>query len=109
MDVVNLKISKRAGLTKIRQSRGLCVGMGIGTTLEDWWGGDITTAVIAHLAHTTPEEFRFPGAEFNSHVTFSTAQGAPPRVDGSMAAGNGPRLGIPPGMDVPGSPLILVR
>src|SRR5687768_2896119 len=50
MDVVNLKISKLGGLTKIRQARDLCVSMGIAMTLEDSWGGDIATAAIAHLA-----------------------------------------------------------
>ena len=47
MDVVNLKISKLGGLTKTRQARDLCVSMGIAMTLEDSWGGDITTAAIA--------------------------------------------------------------
>ena len=54
MDVVNLKISKLGGLTKARQARDLCVSLGIAMTLEDSWGGDIVTAAIAHLAHSTP-------------------------------------------------------
>src|SRR5439155_14882451 len=44
MDVVNLKISKFGGLTKVRQARDLCVSLGIAMTLEDSWGGDIVTA-----------------------------------------------------------------
>ena len=32
MDVVNLKISKLGGLTKIRQARDLCVSLGIAMT-----------------------------------------------------------------------------
>ena len=51
-------------------------------TLEDSWGGDITTAAIAHLAHSTPEQFRFTSTDFNSYVTVSTAEGRP----GDMAA-----------------------
>src|SRR5947208_6651399 len=47
MDVVNLKISKLGGLTKIRQARDICVSIGIGMTLEDSWGGDVATAAIA--------------------------------------------------------------
>ena len=77
MDVVNLKISKLGGLTKTRQARDLCVSMGIAMTLEDSWGGDITTAAIAHLAHSTPEEFRFTSTDFNSYVTVSTADRGP--------------------------------
>ncbi len=86
MDVVNLKISKLGGLTKTRQVRDLCVSMGIAMTLEDSWGGDVTTAAIAHLAHSTPEEFRFTSTDFNSYVTVSNASGAPKRENGFMRA-----------------------
>lgn len=102
MDVVNLKISKLGGLTKTRQVRDLCVSMGIAMTLEDSWGGDITTAAIAHLAHSTPEALRFTATDFNSYVTVSTAEGAPQRERGFMRAGTAPGLGIRPRMDVLG-------
>ena len=109
MDVVNLKISKLGGLTKTKQVRDLCVSMGIAMTLEDSWGGDITTAAIAHLAHSTPEEFRFTSTDFNSYVTVSTADGAPQRVNGQMAASESPGLGIKPRMDVLGKPVVVVE
>ena len=102
MDVVNLKISKLGGLTKTKQVRDLCVSMGIAMTLEDSWGGDITTAAIAHLAHSTPEAYRFTSTDFNSYVTVSTAEGAPQRVDGCMEAPNRPGLGFTPRLDVLG-------
>lgn len=108
MDVVNLKISKLGGLTKTRQARDLCVSMGIAMTLEDSWGGDITTAAIAHLAHSTPEAFRFTSTDFNSYVTVSTAEGAPQRVNGTMAASTAPGLGIQPKMPVLGAPVVVV-
>ena len=109
MDVVNLKISKLGGLTKIKQARDLCVSMGIAMTLEDSWGGDITTAAIAHLAHSTPEEFRFTSTDVNSYVTVSTAEGAPQREDGFMTASTAPGLGITPRMDVLGAPVLVVK
>ncbi len=102
MDVVNLKISKLGGLTKTRQVRDLCVSMGIAMTLEDSWGGDVTTAAIAHLAHSTPEEFRFTSTDFNSYVTVSNADGAPMRYHGFMAAGTAPGLGVTPRAEVIG-------
>lgn len=108
MDVVNLKISKLGGLTKTRQARDLCVSMGIAMTLEDSWGGDIATAAIAHLAQSTPPEFLFTTTDFNSYVTVSTAEGAPRRVNGRMAAGTRPGLGITPKMDVLGAPVVSV-
>ena len=68
MDVINLKISKLGGLTKARQVRDLCVSLGIGMTIEDTWGGDFTTAAIAHLAHSTPPKFLFTSTDFNSYL-----------------------------------------
>ncbi len=109
MDVVNLKISKLGGLTKTRQARDLCISMGIAMTLEDSWGGDIATAGIAHLAHSTPTEFLFTSTDFNSYVTVSTADGAPQRKNGRMAASNRPGLGIAPKMDVLGPPIVVVE
>ena len=102
MDVVNLKISKLGGLTKTKQARDLCVSMGIAMTLEDSWGGDVTTAAIAHLAHSTPEALRFTATDFNSYVTVSTAEGAPQREQGFMRASAEPGLGIRPRLEVLG-------
>jgi L-alanine-DL-glutamate epimerase-like enolase superfamily enzyme len=96
MDVVNIKISKFGGLTRARQARDLCVSLGIAMTIEDSWGGDITTAAIAHLAHSTPPELLFTSTDFNSYVTVSTAEGAPQRRNGRLAAPTGPGLGTTP-------------
>ena len=74
MDVVNLKISKVGGLTKARNIRDLCVSLGIALTIEDSWGGDIVTAAIAHLAHSTPPGYLFSSTDFNSYVTVSIAE-----------------------------------
>jgi L-alanine-DL-glutamate epimerase-like enolase superfamily enzyme len=109
MDVVNLKISKVGGLTKARQIRDLCVSLGIALTIEDTWGGDIATATIAHLAHSTPPELLFSTTDFNSYVTVSTAEGAPQRVNGRMAAPTAPGLGIAPRLDVLGEPVAVIR
>ncbi len=108
MDVVNLKISKLGGLTKTKQARDLCVSMGIAMTLEDSWGGDITTAAIAHLAHSTPEEYRFTSTDFNSYVTVSTATGSPQRENGFMRASTAPGLGVVPRREVIGPRVVEV-
>jgi L-alanine-DL-glutamate epimerase-like enolase superfamily enzyme len=108
MDVVNLKISKFGGLTKIRQARDLCVSLGIAMTIEDTWGGDIATAAIAHLAHSTPPELLFSSTDFNSYVTLSTAEGAPQRINGRLSASTSPGLGISVRREVLGKPLVEV-
>ncbi len=103
MDVINLKISKVGGLSKARLIRDVCVSLNIPMTIEDSWGGDIITAAIAHLAHSTPEAMRFSATDFNSYVTVQNATGAPQRVDGAMQAGTEPGLGIAPNFDALGS------
>ncbi len=108
MDVINLKISKVGGLTKARQIRDLCVSLGIAMTIEDTWGGDIVTAAISHLAHSTPPEFLFTSTDFNSYVTVSIAEGAPQRMQGRLAASSSPGLGVVPRKDVIGPPLFAV-
>ncbi len=105
MDVINLKISKVGGLTKARQIRDLCVSAGIAMTIEDTWGGDIITAAIAHLAHSTPERFLFSATDFNSYVTVASADGAPQRKHGRLAASHEPGLGVRPKMDLLGKPV----
>ncbi|MDP2470293.1 MAG: mandelate racemase/muconate lactonizing enzyme family protein [Candidatus Palauibacterales bacterium] len=104
-DVVNLKISKLGGLTRARQARDLCVSLGFGVTIEDTWGGDIATAAIAHLAHSTPPRNLFTSTDFNSYVTVRIADGAPVRLDGRMAAPEAPGLGVTPLMEMLGSPV----
>jgi len=105
MDVVNIKISKFGGLTRAVQARNLCVDLGIAMTLEDSWGGDIITAAISHLAHSTPAEFIFTSTDFNSYVTKSIAEGAPQRAEGRMSAPDKPGLGVEPRLDVLGDPV----
>jgi len=109
MDVINLKISKVGGLTKARQIRDLCVSLGIAMTIEDTWGGDIVTAAIAHLAHSTPPEYLFSATDFNSYVTVSIATGAPERRRGRLAASSQPGLGIEPRREVLGEPVFSMR
>jgi L-alanine-DL-glutamate epimerase-like enolase superfamily enzyme len=108
MDVVNIKIGKLGGLTKARQARDLCISLGTAMTLEDSWGGDVTTSAIAHLAHSTPPQFLFTATDFNSYVTVSTAEGSPQRVHGRMASSSAPGLGVVPRMDVLGEPVVEV-
>jgi L-alanine-DL-glutamate epimerase-like enolase superfamily enzyme len=108
-DVINLKISKVGGLTKARQIRDLCVHFGIALTIEDTWGGDIVTAAISHLAHSTPPALLFSSTDFNSYVAVSIADGAPRRQGGRLAAPTAPGLGVSPKMAVLGTPVFSIR
>lgn len=107
-DAVNLKISKVGGLTKARRMRDVCVAAGIGMTIEDSWGGDVATAAIAHLAQSTPEDFLLSTTDFNSYGTKDIAEGAPRRIDGTMAASDRPGLGCRPIAAALGEPVAVI-
>ena len=108
-DVVNIKISKFGGLTKAKLARDLCTELGIAMTIEDSWGGDIVTAAISHLAHSTPPELLFTSTDFNSYVTQPIADGAPQRDGGRMRAPGQPGLGVQPKLDVLGEVVIEIE
>jgi L-alanine-DL-glutamate epimerase-like enolase superfamily enzyme len=106
MDAINLKISKVGGLTRARLIRDLCLTRGVAMTIEDSWGGDVTTAAIAHLAGSTPREFLLSATDFNSYVSRKIADGAPKRSQGRMAPSDRPGLGVEPLMNVLGKPVV---
>ncbi len=108
MDVVNIKLSKVGGLTAARQMRDMCVAMGIAMTIEDSGGSDIVTAAIAHLAHSTPEAFRFSSSDVNGYNTVSIAEGGPRQLGGYIEAPTGPGLGVVPHLDVLGKPVLTI-
>ncbi len=108
MDVANLKISKLGGLSRTARARDLCAGRGIAMTLEDSWGGDLVTAAIAHLSHSTPEALRFSATDFNSYGTRTYAEGAPRREEGRMRASSEPGLGAEPRRAELGEPCLEV-
>jgi cis-L-3-hydroxyproline dehydratase len=107
MDAINLKISKVGGLTRAREIRDFCVAMGLPMTIEDSWGGDIVTAALAHLAHSTPPELLLSATDFNSYVGIEIAAGAPRRTNGRLAAPQRPGLGIAPHADILGEPVFV--
>lgn len=108
MDLVNLKINRVGGLTKARQFRDLGHTLGITMTIEDSWGGEIATAAIAHLAHSTPPGYHFQSSAFHEYHSLEIAAGGPSIQDGFMVATNQPGLGVVPHMDVLGKPVAVI-
>ena len=108
MDVVNLKISRLGGLTKAKGVRDLCQSLGIAMTLEDSWGGDVTTAAIAHFAGSTRAEHYFTSTDFNSYVDVEIAPDAPRRKEGLLPIPSAPGLGVNVDMSILGSPVVQI-
>ena len=63
-------------------------------TIEDSWGGDITTAAIAHLVGSTKPECYFTSTDFNSYNDVHLAEDAPMRKEGKLEVPSGPGPGI---------------
>ena len=108
MDLVNLKINRIGGLTKARQFRDLCISLGITMTIEDSWGGEIATAAIAHLAHSTPTEFHFQSSAFHEYHNRAIARGGPKIMDGFMSVEDAPGLGVEADFSVLNEPVFSI-
>ena len=94
IDGVNLKIGRVGGLTKARQIRDLGQRLGLRFTIEDSWGGDVTSAAVAHLAASTPPA-QLLMASFMNDWTLEHVAGHQPRsANGRGRAPSGPGLGI---------------
>ena len=109
MDVVNIKISRLGELTKAVQLRDLCLSTGIAMTLEDSWGGEITTATIAHIAGSTPPALLFTSTGFNSYNDIHVSPDAQRRAEGKLPVPSAPGLGISVDDKALGTPLVTVR
>jgi cis-L-3-hydroxyproline dehydratase len=94
IEAINLKISKVGGLSRARVLRDLAEALGLGLTIEDTWGGDVTTATVAHLAASVSEEALFTVSFMNDWVREHVAGHEPRSRAGYGAAPDGPGLGI---------------
>lgn len=107
-DCINLKISKVGGLSRARVIRDLCVQYGIAMNIEDTWGGDLVTAAIASLAHSTPPNLLLCSTDFNSYGPVEMGETSCRRVGGKLAAPLEAGLGVAVRDDVLGPSLFSV-
>ena len=110
MEAINLKVSRVGGLTKAKFMRDLCVSLGVRMTIEDTWGGDVTTAAVSHLAASTDRELLFAASYMNDWVLEHIAGYSPRSFDGqgSISGANAPGLGIEIDVASLGQPLLSV-
>jgi L-alanine-DL-glutamate epimerase-like enolase superfamily enzyme len=109
LDVANLKITRVGGLTKAKQIRDFCEALGIAMTIEDSWGGDITTATIAHLVASTRPQFYLTSTDFNSYVDLKVAMDGPKRIGGQLPVPVGAGLGIQVDEKALGEPVLTIK
>jgi L-alanine-DL-glutamate epimerase-like enolase superfamily enzyme len=108
LEGLNLKISKVGGLTRARVIRDVAEALGLGVTVEDTWGGDVTTAAVSHLAASTSPAALFTVSFMNDWSREHIA-GYQPRSDsGRGGAPPGPGLGVEVELALLGEPLLTV-
>ncbi len=108
-EVAGLKISNLGGLTKARRVRDYLVHHGISVVAEDTWGGEITTAALAHLAASTPPEYLYNTTDLHNYNTVSTGRPGPRTEGGKLYAGDAPGLGVEPDTSTIGEPVAVYQ
>ena len=108
-EICCLKISNLGGLSKARKVRDYLVENRIPVVAEDTWGGEITTATVAHFAASTPEEFLINSTDLHHYNTRSTGVGGPTTANGKLFASDTPGLGVAPDYDSLGAAVAIYQ
>ena len=104
-EICCLKISNLGGLSKARRVRDYLVENRIPVVSEDTWGGEITSAVVAHFAASTPPEYLQNTTDLMNYNTRSTGIGGPIARDGKLYATDTPGLGVKSDFESLGAPV----
>ncbi len=108
-EICCLKISNLGGLSKARRVRDLLIDAGIPVVSEDTWGGEITSAAVAHFAASTPPEMLVNSTDLMNYNTASTGIGGPTGQGGKLYATDTPGLGVHPDHASLGQPIAEYR
>ena len=104
-EILCLKISNLGGLSKARVVRDFLVANRMPVVCEDTWGGEITTATLAHFAASTPAEMLVNTTDLHSYNVETTGIPAPLTDGGKLYAADTPGHGVEPDFDSLGDPV----
>lgn len=104
-DEVCVKIGRFGGLTKSRLVRDVCAAREVPMTVEDSWGGAVTTAALAHLAVSTPPRVLMNTTDLQNYNTVQFADDGAKAVDGKLTIDDRPGLGVTPDLAILGNPI----
>lgn len=90
---INIKLSRVGGITAAARMRDRAVDLGLTVSIEDAWGGDVTSAATSHIAATTTERDLLTTSFFNDWTLEKIADG-PRSKNGRGSAPTAPGLGI---------------
>jgi cis-L-3-hydroxyproline dehydratase len=109
MEAINLKISRVGGLAGARSIRDLAETLGLRLTIEDTWGGDLTTAAVSQLAASTSAEAFYAASFMNDWTLEHVAGHEPSSKNGWGGVAPGPGLGVHVDESLLGQPLRVYR
>lgn len=104
-EICCLKLSNLGGLSKARRVRDYLTDNRIAVVSEDSWGGQITTAVVAHFATSTPPDYLINTTDLMNYNTRNTGIGGPHAQGGKLFATDTPGLGVEPDFASLGTPI----
>ncbi|GAA6159234.1 mandelate racemase/muconate lactonizing enzyme family protein [Ruegeria sp. HU-ET01832] len=104
-EICCLQLSNLGGLSKARRVRDYLIENRIPVVSEDTWGGEITTATVAHFAASTPEEYLQNTTDLMNYNTRSTGYGGAVSRNGKLYAPDAPGLGVTPDFKSLGAPV----
>ena len=91
---ISIKPSKVGGLTPARLLRDAATELGMMVTIDDTWGGAVTSAALAHLAVSTRPDALLATTFFTEFATPLIAEVPHRQPDGCGTAPTGPGLGV---------------
>lgn len=91
---VNIKLGRLGGISGAARMRDQAQDLGMSMCIEDVWGGDVTTAAVAHVAASTAPEALLHASFFNDWTKEHVASYRPRSSLGRGSAPTGPGLGI---------------
>ena len=106
---INLKPSRIGGLTRARGMRDAAQGLGMTFTVDDTWGGALTTAQNAALAATCQPDHLTAVTYFSEWIEPLVATGPRMETPGRGAVPNLPGLGVTMDTDLLGAAVLDIR
>ena len=103
---LNLKPGRLGGFTRAKAMRDAAQGLGMTFTVDDTWGGALTTAQNAHLAASSQPDSLTGATFFSEWIQPLVATGPRAVAQGSGAAPNVPGLGVTVDLSLLGRPVL---
>lgn len=104
-EYVCLKLAKQGGISKTRRMRDFLVDNRISIVVDDTWGGEIASMVVAHISASTPAEFLDSASDLYTYHKESIGFPGPETKNGNLYVPDTPGLGVKPNFEALGEPV----